>query len=641
MVDAVLCTLLVGGSRLTLRLLPEARARTRHRRRVLLVGAGRAGRSLARELRDTHEARVVGFLDDNPRVRRRRILGITVLGSLDEAARAIAGARADEVLVTIPDAPQARLDAVVRAAEEARSSLPPRPPPHGVLRARARPGDASVSIRGTSAPPPGGDSAAGRVLRPRRALRVAGVATPGADALLRRDRADLALAVALGVGRGDAPRRPVRLTHARRLLPRAGLVARVGGIGIRGGQAPARPRDDRDDLSRVRPCSHGGVSLVGARRGGGRDRGARARLLALPRGGALRVPTLDARSLAHRTPLRRTGLDASRTGRRCVLRGDADAYAALDPAHGARPRPVVDRLDLRAGATLALDVDSLGLGGRRHARDRGSRRLLGVDGSPLPELARDDRLLPGADPRARVVGARRPCDRHRGPPARGRYRRPCPPPRRSARPEDARIRGHERRGARRLHRLRRREGRVRVDRLLDDRLRAQPDLPLPGALRGDGDGVRPWRSSSLGDRRCRGLRSLRRHRRPAPPRRVPVLRRPRSRDRGVRKPRAGVARTQDRDGTARRVPDLDRRRRRALPPSARLESLRGGHRCRRGRVSSRGASRPRSTRRRASGSRRVRSPGTWRRRTTGSTRRPVAVRSSSSARRSPTRSAST
>jgi UDP-GlcNAc:undecaprenyl-phosphate/decaprenyl-phosphate GlcNAc-1-phosphate transferase len=118
-VDAVLCTLLVGGSRLTLRLLPEAHARTRQRSRVLLVGAGRAGRSLARELRDTQETRVVGFLDDNPRVRRRRILGITVLGSLDEAARAIAGARADEVLVTIPDAPQARLDAVVRAAEEA------------------------------------------------------------------------------------------------------------------------------------------------------------------------------------------------------------------------------------------------------------------------------------------------------------------------------------------------------------------------------------------------------------------------------------------------------------------------------------------------------------------------------------------
>jgi UDP-GlcNAc:undecaprenyl-phosphate GlcNAc-1-phosphate transferase len=118
-VDAVLCTLLVGASRLTLRLLPETHGLRRKRRRVLVVGAGRAGRGLARELRDAQEAKVVGFLDDNTRIRRRRILGITVLGALDEAARAIAAARADEVLITLPAAPQERLDAVVRACEEA------------------------------------------------------------------------------------------------------------------------------------------------------------------------------------------------------------------------------------------------------------------------------------------------------------------------------------------------------------------------------------------------------------------------------------------------------------------------------------------------------------------------------------------
>ena len=62
---------------------------------------------------------MVGFLDDNPRVRRRRIQGISVVGGLDEAARAIAGTRSDEVLVTIPDAASERLDAVVQAATEA------------------------------------------------------------------------------------------------------------------------------------------------------------------------------------------------------------------------------------------------------------------------------------------------------------------------------------------------------------------------------------------------------------------------------------------------------------------------------------------------------------------------------------------
>jgi UDP-GlcNAc:undecaprenyl-phosphate GlcNAc-1-phosphate transferase len=118
-VDAVLATLLVGASRLTLRLLPELRGHRLDRRRVLVVGAGAAGRGLARELREGQEARVVGFLDDNPRVRRRRILGISVVGSLDEAERAIASTRADEVLVTIPGAPQERLDGVVRASESA------------------------------------------------------------------------------------------------------------------------------------------------------------------------------------------------------------------------------------------------------------------------------------------------------------------------------------------------------------------------------------------------------------------------------------------------------------------------------------------------------------------------------------------
>src|SRR4029450_8623158 len=109
----------VGGSRLTLRLLPETVGLWRERRRILIVGAGRSGRGLARELREGHDARVVGFLDDNPRVRRRRIVGISVVGNLDEAAHAIVSTRADEVLVTIPAAAPERLDGVVRAAEGA------------------------------------------------------------------------------------------------------------------------------------------------------------------------------------------------------------------------------------------------------------------------------------------------------------------------------------------------------------------------------------------------------------------------------------------------------------------------------------------------------------------------------------------
>jgi UDP-GlcNAc:undecaprenyl-phosphate GlcNAc-1-phosphate transferase len=119
-VDAVLCAVLVASSRLALRLL--RRPSSRHdgpRRRVLLVGAGRSGRSLARELREDGSVRVVGFLDDNPAVRRRRVHGIVVLGGLDEAETTLASAVPDEVLVTIPHARAERLEHVTQACAAA------------------------------------------------------------------------------------------------------------------------------------------------------------------------------------------------------------------------------------------------------------------------------------------------------------------------------------------------------------------------------------------------------------------------------------------------------------------------------------------------------------------------------------------
>jgi UDP-GlcNAc:undecaprenyl-phosphate GlcNAc-1-phosphate transferase len=120
-------------SRWCVRLVPEARAREDDaRRRVLVVGAGRAGRGLARDLEAAGDARVVGFLDDSPRLRRRRVQGVAVLGSTSDAAEAIETARAEEVVVTIPDAPADRLALVAAACETAGV-------PHRVVRAQTAP----------------------------------------------------------------------------------------------------------------------------------------------------------------------------------------------------------------------------------------------------------------------------------------------------------------------------------------------------------------------------------------------------------------------------------------------------------------------------------------------------------------------
>jgi len=116
-VDALFCIVLVGGSRFGERALDRFLVRLRGRRglrRTLIVGAGRAGRSLLRELRETGD-NVVGFVDDDPRLRSRRLLGVPVLGSTEETAAVLAAASPQLVLVTIPDAQRDRLDAIVSA----------------------------------------------------------------------------------------------------------------------------------------------------------------------------------------------------------------------------------------------------------------------------------------------------------------------------------------------------------------------------------------------------------------------------------------------------------------------------------------------------------------------------------------------
>ncbi len=117
-IDVLLCTGLVALSRFGERGILHWHARRRRdEARTLIVGAGRSGRSLHRELRETPGERVVGFVDDNPRLRRRRLQGVPVRGSLAEAARVIEQLRPDVVLVTIPNAPRERLDLVLDACE--------------------------------------------------------------------------------------------------------------------------------------------------------------------------------------------------------------------------------------------------------------------------------------------------------------------------------------------------------------------------------------------------------------------------------------------------------------------------------------------------------------------------------------------
>jgi UDP-GlcNAc:undecaprenyl-phosphate/decaprenyl-phosphate GlcNAc-1-phosphate transferase len=111
---------LAAASRWFVHLVPEAGGGADDgRRRVLVVGAGPAGRGVVLDLRSDGDAHVVGFLDDNPRLRRRRVQGVPVLGATGDARTALESTRADELVVTIPDAPADRLELVARACDAA------------------------------------------------------------------------------------------------------------------------------------------------------------------------------------------------------------------------------------------------------------------------------------------------------------------------------------------------------------------------------------------------------------------------------------------------------------------------------------------------------------------------------------------
>ena len=124
-IDAAICTVLIGAARFweraAFRFFSSLLSRP-ERRRTLIVGAGRTGRSLLRELRETPGEQVVGFADDDARLRGRRLQGAPVLGTLHEFDRILESSHPEAVLVTIPNAPRERLDLIVESC--ARAAVP-------------------------------------------------------------------------------------------------------------------------------------------------------------------------------------------------------------------------------------------------------------------------------------------------------------------------------------------------------------------------------------------------------------------------------------------------------------------------------------------------------------------------------------
>jgi FlaA1/EpsC-like NDP-sugar epimerase len=121
-IDFILTLGLIAGARLAVRLILERPSRGARlpKHEVLVVGAGSGGQMVVRELQLNPNlgSTAIGFVDDDPRKRGMRMLGLKVLGTTREIAAILDETEPDEVVIAIPSAPGTLRGQVVAACRE-------------------------------------------------------------------------------------------------------------------------------------------------------------------------------------------------------------------------------------------------------------------------------------------------------------------------------------------------------------------------------------------------------------------------------------------------------------------------------------------------------------------------------------------
>jgi FlaA1/EpsC-like NDP-sugar epimerase len=117
---AVLLLILIGTPRVLYRALKDQVTTRLSGKRALIVGAGRAGEMLVRELKAQHpEYRPVVLVDDDPKKQGREIRGVRVVGGCHKIPKLVAKHRIDVILIAIPSATDRQMRRIVEYCEQA------------------------------------------------------------------------------------------------------------------------------------------------------------------------------------------------------------------------------------------------------------------------------------------------------------------------------------------------------------------------------------------------------------------------------------------------------------------------------------------------------------------------------------------
>jgi FlaA1/EpsC-like NDP-sugar epimerase len=116
----VLLAMLLGVPRLAYRYWKDSQLDLFHARqshRVLVIGAGRAGEALVRDLRRDTRYIPAGFVDDDAALRGSRLQGVPVLGGIDRLAEMARRVGAEMLLIAMPSADKDQMRRVVELCE--------------------------------------------------------------------------------------------------------------------------------------------------------------------------------------------------------------------------------------------------------------------------------------------------------------------------------------------------------------------------------------------------------------------------------------------------------------------------------------------------------------------------------------------
>jgi len=133
--DMAFTVLVIGGARFTVRVYSEYVSRQFHvatSKRTLIVGAGRGGNVLVRELHQNAdlEYNPVGFVDDDRSKLGIKIQGVKVLGTTDQLEQLIRTYEIERVLIAIPSARPQLVERIITKCQAINVEIKMVPPAH-------------------------------------------------------------------------------------------------------------------------------------------------------------------------------------------------------------------------------------------------------------------------------------------------------------------------------------------------------------------------------------------------------------------------------------------------------------------------------------------------------------------------------